>query len=74
MNAKVKIARRISSALLSLLVHFVTQAAIAQNSTSTSPDAVSVKPAGWPLAVRDNTVFAHVLINQFEGRTLVLQL
>ena len=70
MNAKVKIARRISSALLSLLVHFVTQAAIAQNSTSTSPDAVSVKPAGWPLAVRDNTVFAHVLINQFEGRTL----
>ncbi len=54
--------------LLCLLALLVMQAAAAQTSAPAAPDAVPVKGPGWPPAVRDNMVFAHVLLDQLEGR------
>jgi len=40
----------------------------AQQSMPTASDPVSAEGAGWPPAVQDNKVFAHILFDQLEGR------
>jgi copper resistance protein B len=55
-----------------LLVAFALVMAPGASAQSPVPSAPEPSPAqtpGWPPAVRDNIVFAHVLLNQFEGRT-----
>jgi copper resistance protein B len=41
----------------------------AQSAIPSAPEPVPTRGPKWPPAVKDNTVFAHVLFNQFEGRT-----
>jgi len=45
-----------------------TSAAYAQQSMPNAPEPASAHHAGWPPAVKDNIVFAHVLADQLEGR------
>jgi copper resistance protein B len=40
----------------------------AQASIPAAPEPVPTKGPGWPPAVKDNKVFAHVLFDQLEGR------
>ncbi|MDX6462775.1 MAG: copper resistance protein, partial [Acidobacteriaceae bacterium] len=46
-----------------------TRLAKAQSAIPSAPEPVPTRGPKWPPAVKDNTVFAHVLFNQFEGRT-----
>jgi copper resistance protein B len=44
------------------------KSANAQASIPDTPEPVPAKGPGWPPAVKDNKVFAHVLFDQLEGR------
>jgi|HubBroStandDraft_6_1064221.scaffolds.fasta_scaffold38675_2 copper resistance protein B len=73
MNIAGNIFRRIVSvsAIVILAVIFgliAVQSANAQASIPTAPEPVPAKGAGWPPAVEDNRVIAHVLFDQLEGR------
>jgi len=55
-----------------LLVAFalvMAPGASAQSPVPSAPEPTPAQTPEWPPAVRDNMVFAHVLLNQFEGRT-----
>jgi copper resistance protein B len=74
MSAAGKIVRRMQSAhaipiLICVFGLVAARLAGAQTSVPAAPEPVPAKVPGWPSAVRDNTVNAHVLLNQFEGRT-----
>jgi copper resistance protein B len=51
-----------------LLLLGVAHWAGAQSSTLVSPTTLPPKGAGWPPAVKDNNIFTHVLLDQFEAR------
>jgi copper resistance protein B len=54
---------------IGLLLSFCTPAAGAQASAPQSSDKVSATVPDMGPPVRDNQIFAHALLNQFEGRT-----
>jgi copper resistance protein B len=73
MNTAGNILRRIVSVLAVLIIAFIfgliaAKSANAQASIPDAPEPAPTKGARWPPAVKDNTVFAHVLFDQLEGR------
>jgi copper resistance protein B len=61
----------VRAAFLFLCVFGVLKArpAKAQSPAPSTPEPVPPRQSSWPPAVKDDMVFAHVLFDQFEGRT-----
>jgi hypothetical protein len=73
MNTPGKILHRIGSVPAILILAFVfgliaAKSADAQAPIPDAPAPLPPKGPGWPLVVKDNKVFAHVLFDQLEGR------
>src|SRR3984957_18834517 len=55
-------------AILIIALCFGLISAKLANAQASIPEPLPPKGPGWPPAVKDNKVFAHVLFDQFEGR------